>query len=123
MTLLPHVLLVEDSVSYRKLVAQRLALLGATVVPVGDITSAIGRLEREAFDLIVSDVDLPNGTGLDLLAFVQHRLPHVPFVLMSGIVDEPLREKAVLADVVYEKDMLLAELPSLVRGVFVHEAA
>jgi len=33
MTLLPHVLLVEDSVSYRKLVAQRLALLGATVVP------------------------------------------------------------------------------------------
>jgi DNA-binding NtrC family response regulator len=123
MTLLPHVLLVEDSVSYRKLVAQRLALLGATVVPVGDITSAIGRLEREAFDLIVSDVDLPNGTGLDLLAFVQHRLPHVPFVLMSGIVDEPLREKAVLADAVYEKDMLLAELPSLVRGVFVHEAA
>ena len=123
MTLLPHVLLVEDSVSYRKLVAQRLALLGATVVPVGDITSAIGRLEREVFDLIVSDVDLPNGTGLDLLAFVQHRLPHVPFVLMSGIVDEPLREKAVLADAVYEKDMLLAELPSLVRGVFVHEAA
>jgi hypothetical protein len=47
----------------------------------------------------------------------------VPFVLMSGIVDEPLREKAVLADAVYEKDMLLAELPSLVRGVFVHEAA
>jgi DNA-binding NtrC family response regulator len=123
MTLLPHVLLVEDSVSYRRLVAQRLALLGATIVPVGDITSAIGRLEREAFDLIVSDVDLPNGTGLDLLAFVQHRLPHVPFVLMSGIVDEPLREKAVLADAVYEKDMLLAELPSLVRGVFVHEAA
>jgi CheY-like chemotaxis protein len=123
MTLLPHVLLVEDSVSYRKLVAQRLELLGATVAPVGDITTAIDRLEREAFDLIVSDLHLPNGTGLDLLAFVNHRLPQVPFILMSAIVDEVLREKAVLADAVYEKDMLLAELPSLVRGVFVHAAA
>jgi CheY-like chemotaxis protein len=123
MTLLPHVLLVEDSVSYRKLIAQRLELLGATVVPVGDITTAIDRLEREGFDLIVSDLHLPNGTGLDLLAFVNHRLPQVPFILMSAIVDELLREKAVLADAVYEKDMLLAELPSLVRGVFVHAAA
>ena len=123
MTLLPHVLLVEDSVSYRKLIAQRLELLGATVVPVGDITTAIDRLEREGFDLIVSDLHLPNGTGLDLLAFVNHRLPQVPFILMSAIVDELIREKAVLADAVYEKDMLLAELPSLVRGVFVHAAA
>lgn len=116
---LPHVLLVEDVASYRQLVARRLEHLGASVAPVGDITSAIGRLEHEEFDLIVSDVHLPNGTGLDLLAFAHRRFPEVPFVLMSGVVDDRLRAEAVLADAVYDKDLLLADLSSLVHDAYV----
>lgn len=119
MTLLPHVLLIEDSASYRQLVAARLVQLGATVVPVDDITSAVGWLEHEEFDLIVSDFHLPNGTGLDLLSFVQRRFPSVPFVLMSGVVDDRLRAAARLADAVYEKDVLLAVLPSLVHDAYI----
>jgi two-component system response regulator PilR (NtrC family) len=119
MTLLPHVLLVEDGASYRQLVTSRIERLGATVSSVGDLTSAIAELEHEEFDLIVSDVHLPNGTGLDLLAFVQSRFPDLPFVLMSGVVDDDLRAEAILADAVYDKDVLLGELPTLLHGAYV----
>jgi CheY-like chemotaxis protein len=116
MTILPRVLLVEDSPSFRSLVASQLERLGATVAVAGDVTTAIELLERGDFDLVVTDFQLPAGTGLDLLAFARRRFPHLPVVLMSALVDRELRREAALADGVYDKQVLLGVLPSLVTG-------
>ena len=115
MTVIPRVLVVEDSPSFRGVLLMRLGALGAAASAVDDVDAAIDLLEREAFDLVLTDQNLPRGTGLDLLAYVWHRFPGLPLVLMSAIVDRELRERGALADAVYEKDALLGALPTLVR--------
>jgi CheY-like chemotaxis protein len=115
-TIVPRVLVVEDSPSFSGLLLMRLGALGASAVAVEDVDAAIDLLERQEFDLVLTDQDLARGTGLDLLAYVWHRFPDLPFVLMSAIVDGDLRERGALADGVYEKDALLGVLPVLVRA-------
>jgi CheY-like chemotaxis protein len=114
-TSVPRVLVVEDSPSFRGLLLARLGALGAAPVAVEDIRAAIDMLEREEFDLVLTDQNLPGGTGLDLLAYVWHRFPELPFVLTSAIVDRDLRERGALADGVYDKDALLEVLPTIVE--------
>jgi two-component system, NtrC family, response regulator PilR len=116
MIFVPRVLVVEDSPSFRTLLLMHLDALGADAVAVDDVGAAIATLEREAFDLVLSDHHLPNGTGLDLLAYVWHRFPELPLVLMSAVVDRDLRERGALADAIYDKDALLGALPTLVAA-------
>lgn len=111
---LPQILVVEDNANFRALLAARLEALGAVAVAVEDIDAAITALEREPFDLVLTDHHLPRGTGLDVLAYVARRFPELPRVLMSASVDAELRTRAVLADAVYGKDELLRVLPMVV---------
>jgi CheY-like chemotaxis protein len=111
---LPQILVVEDNATFRALLAARLEALGAVTVGVEDVDTAITALEREPFDLVMTDHQLPRGTGLDVLAYVARRFPELPRVLMSATVDPELRRRAVLADAVYDKDELLRVLPLVV---------
>ena len=117
MTVLPRVLVVEDSPAFRGLVASHLQRLGATFAVAGDVPSAIEELERSDFDLVLTDFQLPPATGLDLLAFVRHRFPLLPVVVMSALVDADLRRQAASADGLYDKQQLLGALGELVHGV------
>ncbi|MGN6796647.1 MAG: response regulator [Gaiellaceae bacterium] len=116
MTVLPRVLVVEDSPAFRGLVASHLRRLGATFAVAEDVPAAIVQLERSDFDLFLTDFQLQAATGLDLLAFVRHRFPLLPVVVMSALVDADLRRQAASADGVYDKQQLLGVLPALVHG-------
>ncbi len=54
------------------------------------VTKAKDVLQRESFDVIISDYALGDGTGFDLLALVKD----IPFVLVTGTGDEELAVKA-----------------------------
>ncbi len=114
MTLVPQILVVEDEPSFRSLLVARLVALGAAPVTAADVGEAILALESGEFDLLLTDHDLPHGSGLDVLAYAAHRFPELPRVLMSGVVDDALRTEAALADEVYDKSDLLYTLPLLV---------
>ena len=109
-----HVLLVEDSEIYRHYLRGRLEALGLTVRDADDLIPAIEFIEVEDFDLVITDDQLPSGTGADLLAYVHNRQPLLPVVVMSSHVDDELRRRAVHADAVCDKDTLVALLPVLV---------
>jgi CheY-like chemotaxis protein len=114
MITVPHILVVEDNPTYRALLVARLEALGAATVDVEGLDEAIEALERQRFDLVLTDHQLPRGSGLDLLAYVSRRFPELPRVLMSGTVDADLRARAALADSVHDKDELLLALPLIV---------
>lgn len=62
-----RVLVVEDSVPVRELVARSLASEGLVVDQAVDVREARARLEEEPPDVVVLDVVLPDGSGFDLL--------------------------------------------------------
>ncbi len=54
-----------------------------------DGATAIELLSRECFDLMLSDVDMPNMSGFDLLEWAKENKPSMPVLLMSGSASGP----------------------------------
>jgi PAS domain S-box-containing protein len=77
------ILLVEDHEDTALLLAELLKMHGYTVKVAGTVASALRLAESHAFDLVVSDLGLPDGTGLDLMRQLSMR-HGVPGVALSG---------------------------------------
>ena len=83
---------------------------------VGDRAAFEAALDAGAFDVIVSDYHLPSFSGLDALAMVRKKNPHIPFILVSGTIGEQAAIESLRAGAT---DYLLKQqpdrLPSAVR--------
>ena len=93
---MPKVLVVDDSVSVRKVVERALAGRQVDVVSAASGGEALERIEAEAPDVIVCDVVMPDRDGYEICDFVKNhpRLAATPVILMSGIVNDEVRQRA-----------------------------
>ncbi|QHC94656.1 sigma-54-dependent Fis family transcriptional regulator [Pseudomonas sp. R84] len=78
------VLLVEDDRSLREALADTLLLAGHDYHSVGCAEDALTAVAREAFSLVVSDVNMPGMDGHQLLALLRARQPQLPVLLMTA---------------------------------------
>ncbi len=69
----PRVLLVDDSVSVRKFVGQMLEKAGFDVTTAADGADAMVRLAGAAFDVLVTDLEMPRVNGYELIEDVRRR--------------------------------------------------
>ena len=79
-----RILLVEDHLQSRKNIAFFLHTQDYQVDEVSDATEAIQLLEKDAFDLVLSDVVMPGPNGFHLLRHIRSVAPQLPVLLMSG---------------------------------------
>jgi len=79
-----RLLLVEDERAQRELVAALLRGAGYAVTDVSSAEEAIRRLEREDFELVLSDWRLPVMDGEQLYREVRQRFPRLGFVLITA---------------------------------------
>jgi len=97
-----RLLLVDDSFTTRALERSVLEVAGFDVVAVADGQEALGALELETFDIVVSDVSMPGMTGLELCETIRRndRLRRLPVVLVTslGSDEDRLRGLSVGAD-------------------------
>jgi PAS domain S-box-containing protein len=120
-----QILHLEDDPDFAKLTHTLFAQDGLDVdlKCVGDRAAFEAALETDAFDAIISDYHLPSFSGLDALAIVRKKDPHVPFILVSGTIGEQAAIESLKAGAT---DYLLKHqpdrLPSAVRRA-VQEAA
>lgn len=79
-----RVLVVDDEYYLGQMLAQALINHQIETTAVTNIDSAIKRLQKRSYDLVVSDIFLPGKTGVDLFNFVQENKIEVPFIFMTG---------------------------------------
>jgi DNA-binding response OmpR family regulator len=81
------ILVVEDDISIATLLDELLADEGYRVLLAGSLGDANAAIDREAPDVILLDVQLPDGNGLDLCTRLQDdaSTADVPILLLSGI--------------------------------------
>jgi CheY-like chemotaxis protein/nitrogen-specific signal transduction histidine kinase len=80
-----RVLLVEDHVDTARVLARLLGVNGHTVTTTHSIAEALGALSGGNFDILVSDIGLPDGTGIDLIRAVREQLRKtMPAVALTG---------------------------------------
>jgi CheY-like chemotaxis protein/predicted regulator of Ras-like GTPase activity (Roadblock/LC7/MglB family) len=96
---MPKVLVIDDSVSVRKVVERALSGRQVDVVCAASGIEALECMERDAPDVIVCDVVMPDRDGYEICEFVKKhpRLGDIPVLLMSGIVNDEVRQRAARA--------------------------
>jgi signal transduction histidine kinase/CheY-like chemotaxis protein len=82
------VLLVEDNDHVREFAQHLLVELGYRVLSAASAEEALERLEREAVDLLFSDVVMPGRSGLELARLARELHPSLPVLLASGYSEE-----------------------------------
>nr|BBJ04803.1 acetoacetate metabolism regulatory protein AtoC [Marinobacter nauticus] len=84
------ILLVEDDQSLGQLLAEELEMDGYTMLRAGTVDEARQQLREQRPSLIVSDLRLPDGDGLQVLSFQQAEHPGIPFIVITafGTVDQ-----------------------------------
>jgi two-component system CheB/CheR fusion protein len=79
-----RILVVEDHGDTADMIVEMLQLEGHTVESARDVTTARELCIRSAFDVLVSDLGLPDGTGLDLMRYLRSRGHTMPAIALSG---------------------------------------
>ncbi len=111
------ILLVDDERALRHGVARYLSKIGYDVQEAGSVDEALEVLERIEWQvhLVVTDIQMPGRSGLELAREVRSRLAGVPVLYMSGFVEGRPRAAAVPQEDVLMKPFDLAVLASRVR--------
>src|SRR3989338_6594161 len=78
-----RILVVEDDVSYQS-VLERFLKKEFNIKVVGDCSQAMKQVGSGHFVLLLMDIKLPDGSGLDLMDKIRHILPSVPVIVMTG---------------------------------------
>ena len=80
-------LLADDDPALRRMLTRLLKRGGFDVVDVDSGRDAFAELSKRRFDVILSDIHMPGGDGLELLRSVRRLDLDVPVILMSGKPD------------------------------------
>ncbi len=91
------VLVTDDSLTSRMLIKSIIESVGYRVITAVDGLDALTTLKTEAIDLVVSDVEMPRMTGLDLTASIRSdaRYAETPVVLVTGLESNEDRERGI----------------------------
>ncbi len=79
-----RVLVVDDEPGIRSMCRQVLESLGCAVEEAGDLEGAENALGGGQFGLVILDVRLPDGSGLDLFRETRQKDPDLPFAIITG---------------------------------------
>lgn len=118
------VLLVEDDASLRGLLQEELALDGYRVEVASTVAEAISRARARSPDLIVSDLRLPDGDGLQVLRSLQVEGRTLPFIVITafGTVDQAVDALQAGADDFLTKPLSTDHLRLKVRRLLAQAA-
>ena len=90
-----RILIVEDDTILSRLVVNWLKDAGMTSECVTSIREGLTRLKKTDYDLILSDLRLPDGSGIKILDWINENRKPIPFIIMTKYGDVPTAVDAV----------------------------
>ena len=113
-----RILVVDDQEEMRELLSEMLASEGYAPFAVSSAEEALRQLALSAFDLLLTDLNMPRMDGLALLGRVKERFPSLPVVVITGYGSRST-ERHVLregARAYLSKPCTLARVVSTIEG-------
>ena len=122
-----QILVVDDDPCIRQALGLLLTFAGYDVAAADNGVSAISHLNTTVPDLLVTDLNMPLMSGVELISYVRSQHPAVPIVAMSGEYQGDAVPASIIADRFYPKgqdlDHLLATIASLIATNPLREGA
>ncbi|GGF19538.1 sigma-54-dependent transcriptional regulator [Flavobacterium limi] len=92
---MPKILLIEDDISFCKLLERFLVKKAFDVTIAFSAEEARSYIKKESFDLILTDLRLPDADGIVLMSEFKTAYPQIPVILMTGYSDVNTAVKAI----------------------------
>lgn len=78
------ILIIDDEEKLRSLLARIISLEGFEVIQAADCKSALKKLEQHDFDVVICDVKLPDGNGVDFAREIKNKYPLPEIILLTA---------------------------------------
>src|SRR5579859_4073749 len=116
---LPRILIVEDDQTFRETVVEILRDVGYKVRGARSLKKATKRLTHHQFDIVLSDINLGNHTGFEVLQVAHKARPDARIMMMSSRADPELMQQALEhgAERFLEKPFRVKELLQALEGL------
>jgi len=92
---MPKILIIEDDIAFCKLLEKFLIKKAYDVTIAFSASEAREAVKNESFDLILTDLRLPDSDGIGLMSEFKNSHPHIPVILMTGYSDVNTAVKAI----------------------------
>lgn len=120
---LPQIMVVDDSVTVRKVTSRLLERNGMEVLTAKDGIDAITSLQEHIPDLILLDIEMPRMDGFEVASQIRHssRLKHIPIIMITSRTGDKHRERAMSIGVneymgkPFQEDILLGTINKLLE--------
>ncbi len=83
------ILVIDDEEKLRTLMARIIGLEGFEVLQAGDCKTGLKKLEQQDIDIVLCDVKLPDGNGVDMAAQIKSKYPHIEIILLTAYGNIP----------------------------------
>lgn len=115
------ILIVDDEASVRDIVRRKLEACGYDICEAANGKEAIAALEAMPFDLVITDIIMPERDGLETILYIRKAQPIVKVIAISAPSNELYLQNAAAlgAARTFEKPLRLAELASAVDELLV----
>lgn len=84
---MPSILIIEDDITFSLMLKTWLGKKGFEVKALSSVSDAKRQIESVNYDLILSDLRLPDGDGIDLLKWVKDKKSTLPFIMMTSYAE------------------------------------
>lgn len=81
---MPRILVIDDNAEFRQILRIHLEANGHEVAMAEDGETGLAQLERQIFDLVLTDILMPRSDGIEILRHVKKRWPDLPVIAVSG---------------------------------------
>lgn len=112
-----RILIVDDNPQMSSLLSDMLEVFDYESEQASDGADALRKLESEQFAMVITDMRMPNMTGLELLQEVKSRYPRVPVVIISGYSMGDLEGHGIRPDGILGKPLLMADIERLLNSL------
>ena len=89
----PQLLVADDSQVQRSALSSFLRKRGYAVAEAGDGQAAVRHLQNSPVDLLLLDLNMPQGDGFEVLSYLQEHRRSLPVILLSGMPVDDIQRK------------------------------
>ena len=113
------ILIVDDNPNMSTLLAEMLEVFDYESVRASDGSQALDELEKGNFSMVITDMRMPNMTGLELLERVKEKYPKLPVVLISGysVDGEGVEGENAKPDGFLAKPFMMSDIEQLLNSL------
>lgn len=112
-----QILIVDDNPNMSSLLSDMLEVFDFDSVRADDGQKALNELDKATFSLVITDMRMPNMTGLELLDKIKAKYPKLPVVLISGysINDLDTGDNGIKPDGFLAKPFMMSDIEKLLN--------